>query len=104
MCQHIKYSFIVLPKWGFICKEVVFEEYKGRVLLTTMYRVWKRIFAGEIIMSLIKNNSIFQYIAVLLIIAMSGAHVILGLYVPINLLLIMFLAYSFFSISIKKEK
>lgn len=55
-------------------------------------------------MSLIKNNSIFQYIAVLLIIAMSGAHVILGLYVPINLLLIMFLAYSFFSISIKKEK
>ena len=55
-------------------------------------------------MSLIKNNSIFQYIAVLLIIAMSGAHVILGLYVPINLLLIMFLAYSFFFYKHQKGK
>ena len=35
---------------------------------------------------------------------MSGAHVILGLYVPINLLLIMFLAYSFFFYKHQKGK
>lgn len=35
---------------------------------------------------------------------MSGAHVILGLYVPINFLLIMFLAYSFFFYKHQKGK